>query len=247
MNNKNKWINIWNSFDAIYCINLIHRNDRLKDMKKIFAKYHIPIIFYRPEKHPNGGVQGCFESHINIMKDAYNKNYNKILIFEDDLLPTGRLTIKNMNKCINFTNKNKDWDILFLGSAWEENIKSTNFDNIYNAKCLLTHSYIASKKAINILSKLKFNNLAIDTLYQRNEFLNTFTFLPNIFHQKYSMSDIIVRNQNFYQSFLYKEYKTYYTLYSTIFYENKNCYIFKFITFILIIFVIFFEIRYKYF
>ncbi len=226
-----EWINIWKSFNAIYCINLISRKDRFTHIQKFFLKYKVPVIFYHPEKHPTSGIEGCFETHQNIIRMSYNKNHKKILIFEDDSIPTSRFTLKNMSKCIEFINTNKDWDLFFLGST-PKNIKPTNFSDIYNAKCMLAHAYIVNNKVMKTILNYKFTK-AIDLFYQDDTTLNTYAFIPNIFHQKYTTSDLNFSPFRFIiNSYLYQEYITYYAIY-------KIHIIFSFIfLFILIYFII---------
>jgi GR25 family glycosyltransferase involved in LPS biosynthesis len=77
---------LYNFFDKIYCINLKHRPDRYISATKVFNDLNIPNVeFYITEKSSKGGRYGCFESHINVIKKAYNEGYNNILIFEDDI------------------------------------------------------------------------------------------------------------------------------------------------------------------
>src|SRR3989344_1806440 len=75
-----------------------------------------------PTKLKNGEY-GCLQSHINIITDALEKNYDRILILEDDVLP-----IHNFYKIFSkhpFPNK---WDILYLGGNQSRN--GIDFDRV---------------------------------------------------------------------------------------------------------------------
>jgi len=54
----------------IYCINLYEREDRYNIVKEQFNKYKLDVHFIRNYKHKLGGRYGCFDSHIQCLKDA---------------------------------------------------------------------------------------------------------------------------------------------------------------------------------
>lgn len=75
----------------LYIINLKDRVDRYdainKELKKseCVKKGIIVPNFLRVDKHPKGGVYGCWNSHMKIFNMLLNdKNHNYYMIFEDD-------------------------------------------------------------------------------------------------------------------------------------------------------------------
>ena len=71
---KNKFehnCNPWMYFDSIRCINLRERKDRYEQASEVFKKLKIPVEWFLTDRHPNGGMQGCFESHLSCIKQAY--------------------------------------------------------------------------------------------------------------------------------------------------------------------------------
>ena len=112
-------------FDHVYIINLISRPDRKIDTIKEFKRIniHIPnnnIEFYhavKPENRGNyrtNGARGIHFSHRSIFEDAIKNRYNKVLIFEDDVLFKRNITNEHENKII----KDLDllnWDIVMFG------------------------------------------------------------------------------------------------------------------------------------
>lgn len=96
----------------MYCINLYEREDRYKYMKNQFKKHKLKVKFIRNYKHKFGGKIGCFESHIQCIKDAKENNVDICLIFKDDVE-----LVKNCKeiiyKCIKFINSNKNTKLLF--------------------------------------------------------------------------------------------------------------------------------------
>lgn len=64
---------VFDFFDDIVCITLQDRPDRKKHAQEVFEKLHIPVRFYSAKRHPNGGVYGCFASHIDVVRECYAK------------------------------------------------------------------------------------------------------------------------------------------------------------------------------
>ena len=83
-------------FDKVYIINLPHRADRREEievqLKRVgLALNHPKVTLFnaiKPDEageFPSIGAKGCFLSHLGVLKDAQLKQFEQILIFEDDL------------------------------------------------------------------------------------------------------------------------------------------------------------------
>lgn len=107
---------VYNYFDRIVCVNLSHRRDKRNRVSKVFDTLHIPVQFYTAQSHPKGGRYGCFHSHINVIKEAYNDGMQNILIFEDDVVPSPSYCVNSITRATSFI---ADWknnvDIFQLG------------------------------------------------------------------------------------------------------------------------------------
>lgn len=174
----------WTFFDKIYCINLYTNPERYENAKKIFENLNMNVEFYRTNPSKYGGQQGCFESHINIIKDAAKNNYDNIIIFEDDIVPNN-IDQKKVDIIINFIKKNK-YDIFYLGICPDLFINDSKIidrkNKIYKARPSLAHAYIVNKNTINRLKDVKFSNSPIDTYYA-NIFNNNYAIYPSLFYQ----------------------------------------------------------------
>jgi GR25 family glycosyltransferase involved in LPS biosynthesis len=118
--------------DSIYCINLDVREDKWKTMEqrlsdqglkatrfsaingwKEIARVQIKAIQKPYKAHLTKGRIGCLLSHLSILKDAENRNFDRILILEDDVN-----FISNMKDLSDYLDKlsalDPEWDILFL-------------------------------------------------------------------------------------------------------------------------------------
>lgn len=195
-------MNIYNYFDKIYCINLDISIDRKEYVSNIFKELNIPVEFYNIKKHENGGLYGCFDSHINIIKYAYENNLENILVFEDDIEPTKSYNIENINKIINFMKKNKEYDIFYLGYlAFKDNSKNKSFSSIFNSKKIenniykynpiCTHSICYNRRSYkkilenydDYIGLIHYDNYIANYLD-----LNNYCFMPCLFEQKYFKS-----------------------------------------------------------
>lgn len=145
--------NIYSYFDDIVCITLENTVDRKEQCDYYFKKLGIPVRFFIAKKHPNGGMYGCFDSHIKVIKEAYYKGCKNLLVFEDDIMPTSSYSENYIKNAIDFMNSNDDWGVFYFGFS---------FCNVYNNKFLLNADYIQN----NII---QFNPLLTHSLcYNRN-------------------------------------------------------------------------------
>jgi len=88
--------NLTNFFDQIYCVNLDRRPDRWEAFQERIPDdwpfgpiYHVQALdgqrIPRPKWWSAGpGAWGCYRTHLRLMEDAINNQYQRILIFEDD-------------------------------------------------------------------------------------------------------------------------------------------------------------------
>lgn len=146
-------------FDEIYCLHLAEDTIRYNNIKQEFKKIGIedqvkiwwtckrPIstfcgnnitslktlyydsIYNNSNKNVYGNVFNCSFEHYTIIKQAYNRGLNSILILEDDIKFTNDInTVKNV-----FDNMPKDYDIIkFYNSYTPEGwLINNKFNDIY--------------------------------------------------------------------------------------------------------------------
>ncbi len=176
----------WGFFDKIYCINLKTRNDRYKACKKLFRKLSIPVHFHRVDKHPISGAQGCYESHLSIIKDAYDKGYQHILIFEDDIMTNERYSTELLQHAFDFMSTNKDWELFYFGHCPDIMFYKTSNVNkhIMHTYSVLAHAYGVSRRHMEKILNSKhkeYHGIAIDEIYQNND--HSYALYPMIFEQ----------------------------------------------------------------
>jgi glycosyl transferase family 25 len=199
--------NVYSFFDDIICINLDSRRDRREYAESVFIKYNIPARFLTVTKHPQGGVYGCFDSHMQIVLDAYNQDKDYILVFEDDILPTETYSELHIINAINFMKTEKKWDVFYLGyMVFNYDIshpflgasKIDGYKHIIQYNPFATHAMVYSKRAIKKILAVYQNYIGkmhYDIFLSSKPGLVNYCYTPMLFDQKFCFaSDIESRN-----------------------------------------------------
>lgn len=188
----------WSFVDKIVCICLNSRQDLYQQSSAVFQKYHIPVKYYMVDKHPNGGKQGCFESHIKVIQESYDEGCHNVLIFESDVYPTDLLTPENVKHCQDFIQSDTPWDLFYLGgwcgmfNEWEHRFFSSfkNYNDwIIKGKFFQTHAYIINRQFMEKLYNIKYHTYQYDSMliYLSND---SYGFQPSLFYQKNPITDV---------------------------------------------------------
>jgi len=177
---------LWRYFDAIYCINLERAVQRREKMSNIFEQYQIPVIFFKAVEDKNCN-RGCLLSHKTIYNQALQQGFRRILIFEDDLIPTGYVAAEYLQHCIDYMEKNP-WDIFFLGAVPDNfgfRQVRTSTANIYRIHGICTHAYALSVSGLEKMKDIHYSPLSpLDYVIKRREDLHCFATYPSMFYQE---------------------------------------------------------------
>jgi glycosyl transferase, family 25 len=121
----------WQSFDAIYLINLPERRDRKRELERELRGVGLQtddprLVWVRAVRpldageFPNIGARGCFLSHLACLRSALERRYKRILILEDDArFPKHRLSdLRNVMEKLEGSN----WAIWYGGGNMSQNL-----------------------------------------------------------------------------------------------------------------------------
>lgn len=150
--------------DAIIVISLREAEERRKILIENWKHNSIKLDFLIVERNKNPKI-GCFESHMEVLKMAYAKNYSKVLVLEDDAKPVYNMekVIRITNRALKWLDKNKpNWKYYLMGYF---PIRSSKTDNkeILNIKCgFLAHAYIVNMD--NKPEIHKWNGVQVDNV-----------------------------------------------------------------------------------
>jgi GR25 family glycosyltransferase involved in LPS biosynthesis len=185
-------------FDDIVCINLKTREDKRLHCQYLFKNVlNINVRFHIVDKHPLGGFYGCFHSHIEVIKNAFNKGYKNILIFEDDVVPTHLFGNEIVIKIKDFF-RLQDWDVFYFGMlplSYDIYDPIAFFQAPYVSKHIVkfnplnTHAYALNRSGMSkILSTYStfIGNEHYDIFLSKLH-MKSYCVVPILFSQKFCM------------------------------------------------------------
>jgi len=181
------------------CVSLKKDEERRRKMIDVFKILNINdiVIWYIVDKHPNGGIYGCFESHWNLWHKNWKTKY--ICIFEDDAILNPNFSNDQIREYFNNIIKLsptllKNKEILFLSYdplAYEKIplYKSHNF-SVIEGKFTSTLAYIIEPKIfVNYISDLK-NSYGYELDIILSENVREIAINPCIVYQNYTESNV---------------------------------------------------------
>ena len=188
-------------FDKIYLINLDRRTDRMVECSDVLDKNNIIYERFSAVDGQTLNIEdygakvtknelGCILSHLNIMKDIKENDYETILILEDDFeLCPGFENLLD----VYMSQLPEDWQWLYFGGSHfnEPEPITENISRI--TKTLTTHAYAIKREMVEpIIDKLESNvQSAVDSSFtdmQRD--YNTYCTMPHLIYQADGFSDI---------------------------------------------------------
>ena len=136
-------------FENTYYINLEHRTDRKEETLKELTEFGITNPKRLNAVKDNVGLVGCAKSHLAILKEARQNNWDYVAVFEDDVK---FLDVEETNQKLNKLLKSGiDWDVILLSGNNYKPYDVIN-DDLYRVKnCQTTAAYIVKRSYYNTL------------------------------------------------------------------------------------------------
>jgi glycosyl transferase family 25 len=184
----------WDFIDKVVYINLDHRTDRNDHMKKMTRTFGNKVSRFSAIKNDKG-LLGCVMSHINVLKNAIENNYENILILEDDAewndFEQGYPTLKKL--------ASNPYDVIMLGGSFP----SYNSETYKVNSAQTTTGYLVNKRYMRtllsnfeegleqLLIEHKHESFALDMYWKRLQKTdNWFIVQPPLIYQLEGFSDI---------------------------------------------------------
>lgn len=152
------------------------------------------------KKHVMSGEIGCYMSHLNLLKDIYESDFDGwTVIFEDDLLINKDFKTE-INKILQ--NIDENIDFIYIGSLNQDNCNRGVFkDNLcYIDNPWGTHAYMVNKRSAKKIYKLiKFIDREIDIKYRdliHENKINGLIVIPTLVRQN-NETTISVINEHY--------------------------------------------------
>lgn len=186
-------MSIFDDFDFV-CISIDYRQDRRDKIKLVFRDLEIldRINWWIVEKHPAGGIYGCFESHYCVWNcGEFEKKY--LCVFEDDVYGASEDFKESFLHTLTFAQKHtpKVFDILSLQARHgHSKLKISDSPiNVYLGFYMALGCYIINKDSVpKISQKIRsWYGMGIDTALYKN--CRMAAVIPPIFDQNPKDSD----------------------------------------------------------
>jgi hypothetical protein len=186
------------NFPPVFVINLDNRPDRWDNIQSEFKDWNIErvsAIEYSP------GWKGATLSHIRCMELAKERNYDWVVIVEDDCALTPDALNKFKNLLPTLWDRRSEWDVCMGGVSLYRGVPWTTVSNdprLYQVKSTGTHfSFLHRDSYTSILNKIPNNPSemhdqstdCIDTWYRFNH-IRVWTTAPFLAFQTPSFSDL---------------------------------------------------------
>jgi GR25 family glycosyltransferase involved in LPS biosynthesis len=116
-------------------------------------------------------VDGCTQSHLKIIREAKEKNYERILVFEDDIYFYNVGYIKSMDiiECAIDEVKDKNWEILYLGGSLLDQYVTQAGRHLIKVDGMNTsHAFILNNNAFDIILNKYHYAYPMDILLSAN-------------------------------------------------------------------------------
>lgn len=195
-------------FDKIFVINLDKNKEKWNSVIAELKKHNINNytrfsgIFINNGESRLDRVNGCKESHIQIVEFAKKNKLKNVLIFEDDIIIDNSLT-KYIDNIIKFIDKTT-WDLCYFGGNHVVkdliyNVPEKISENVVKINhTLTTHSYAINYTCYDKIIKFRSSNFPIDTeLTTIQKEGNSYCISPRIIYQKEGFSEILLKNKNY--------------------------------------------------
>jgi len=188
----------WDFLDAVYCLSLKTRNDRAERVAEEFHRVGLcqKVKFYRPDRHPEIGIIGSWESHRAASQHALAQGYENALVCEDDVLFARKLTPRVLSSIASTLEQlPPDWRIFYLGH-WPV---SATFQNrhLLKTSSACAHAYVVSPRLMQWLDEHPWGAPGIEVYPLVGKALDsafllmqgTYAYFPMIAIQSISQSD----------------------------------------------------------
>jgi GR25 family glycosyltransferase involved in LPS biosynthesis len=188
----------WGFLDAVFCISLKIRDDRAMRAAEEFHRAGLCryVEFYRPEKHPERGVIGSWESHRQVAMEAQRRGCRNALVFEDDVKFLRRITPRRLEKVRRtLARLPDDWRVFYLGhwpvEAWFLG------RNLLKTRSGCAHAYIISPRLMQWIREHPYGRpgTPMTKIVGKNldaafaELPGTYALMPMLATQSVSASD----------------------------------------------------------
>ena len=180
-------------------ITLSSRPDRAEHVQSAAGSVSLPYELFQVERHPSGGTQGCFESHVALCRRALERGQRMMLVLEDDFEPTldvlgTEAGVRALEELVDFVSTRIEWDLMYLGvmpNIWTEKSTRTGRQLYRLHPWACTHAYVINTDYMHEVAGWTFKQSGHDAIdWRYRECRRAYACHPQVFKQYESPSDI---------------------------------------------------------
>ncbi|MEK6787580.1 MAG: glycosyltransferase family 25 protein [Pseudomonadota bacterium] len=205
---------LFGGIDKVFIINLVERSDRRRQMQRQLRKLGLSLqdsrveLFAaaRPDAQldwPSLGARGCFQSHYQIIRNAYDRGLQAVMVLEDDCDFID--AVMTFWPALSSSLQTLDWDIAYPGHP----LPASDMAGEWRAtreSIGLAHCYIVNRSVMPVLLEFletvmarpaghplggpQHYDGALNTFYFQYPDVKVVVAEPSIAFQRRSRSDI---------------------------------------------------------
>lgn len=181
-------------FPPTIVINLADRPQKWEQTVNSFAEF--PVKLERLDAvRASPGWKGCAASHLKAIRLAKERNYDWVLVLEDDAELSKNGLKQFMELLPILYDRRAEWDIFLGGSTFVKNASVRNISPpIYEAYAYTAHFCLIHRDTYDKILN-EYNDEAIDVYYA--EKLRLWMTIPHIATQRPGLSDIVNGKTNY--------------------------------------------------
>lgn len=194
------------NIDIPYAVCVSLKSEEIRRLQTIEEcnKIGLPVKFFLADLHPNGGVEGCKDSHKKVIQHAKDNNLEYLLVLEDDVLFDVQ-KIQNMAPI----RIPENFDMFYIG--YHINRGSRIGEKLLHIEsALTTHAYIIRNTVYDLVLEY------IDKEWDIPEFQDLNQFEKPFFTQKLKAIDM------FYAKYIHHKRQKTYGVYPMIAYQRPE-------------------------
>jgi GR25 family glycosyltransferase involved in LPS biosynthesis len=175
----------WGFLDRVYVLTIHEHEHRHPRLRSFLRDMNIHDAEWSVRHRDPDGKKGCFEHHRDVMRRAHDAGYEKVMILEDDAMPTDALTPESVDALRRFT-ADDHWDIIFLGhcSGDPNRKKPTRYPTIWEMRTQCMHAYVVHRRFMRrCLDMVYDGKYQIDEVFYRNRDVPIHVVIPMMFSQ----------------------------------------------------------------
>jgi GR25 family glycosyltransferase involved in LPS biosynthesis len=204
-------------FDHIYCINLARRADRWEKAQAQFARFGLDVerfeaidgatlgelpesIHLAQSEQAIPGAVGCLMSHRAVLEDARSRNFERVLILEDDVVFADSLGPAFERFVAQVPT---DWAMLYLGGNHAGGFRPVGPNAARTRGTYTTNAYAVTRRTTDILLKLLPQtplevSAPVDVVYfDLHSRLASYLVRPHLAWQRNGYSDVELKDVDY--------------------------------------------------